>query len=63
MSLCYVAKFTFLNDEESKMHVLKRTEKEKDLLKRAKVSKEIKPLHGLVLVKQIKTPVPVKAFI
>lgn len=62
MSLCYVAKFN-LNHEESKMHVLKRTEKEKSLLKQAKVSKEIKPLHGLVVVKQSKTPVPVKAFI
>lgn len=63
MSLCYVARFIFIYDEESKMHVLQRTEKEKDLLKKAKVSKEIKPLHGLVLVKQSKTPVPVKAFI
>lgn len=63
MSLCYVAIFKRLNREESKMHVLQRTEKEKSLLKQAKVSKEIKPLHGLVLVKQSKTPVPVKAFI
>ena len=62
MSLCYVAKF-ILNDEESKMHVLKRTEKEKDLLKKARMSKEIKPLHGLVRVERAKTPVPVKAFI
>lgn len=45
------------------MHVLQRTEKEKDLLKQAKTSKEIKPLHGSVLVKQSKTPVPVNAFI
>lgn len=45
------------------MHVLQRTEKEKDLLKSAKTSREVKPLHGLILVKQSKTPVPVKAFI
>lgn len=63
MSLCYVAKFKLLKHEESKMHVLQRTEKEKDLLKKAKVSKEIKPLHGLVRVERVKTPTPVKAFI